>query len=136
MRTIQQQRAENALDRVNKLNNRGDNFKALYRSYVDSLGPSILMNGLGQALATETAASGPSPSNDREKAHRAVYNSVKQWLCRQDGGVYPSASDLLTAIMKNDQSRYLRAQGEALAWLEWHKKFCRAYLPADDGGGE
>ena len=38
--------------------------------------------------------------------------------------------------MSNDEECYLRAQVEALAWLEWHKKFCRAYLPDSDGGGE
>ena len=135
MKTIEQQRAHNALARVNELRKSPPDaeFLGQYRSYVDRLGPAILMNGLGQALATEIAAAGPNPSGDRERAHSEVYAGVQSWLCRQDGGVYPAKSDLLRAIVENDEAHYLRAQAEALAWLEWHKKFCRAYLPSDKG---
>ena len=72
MRTIEQQRAANALARVNELHDRyrkSKTFKERYRSYVDRLGPAIVMNGLGQALATERAAAGAPPRNDDEKAH-------------------------------------------------------------------
>ncbi len=146
MTTLQQRRAKNALDRIMELKDKHHDFKKLYRSYVDSLGPAILMNGLGQALATERAAAGTRQEGNKEegdgkgahrkKAHGEVYDSIERWLCRKDDGVYPGSKDLLSAIMGHGQSRYLRAQGEALAWLEWHKKFCRAYLPDDDGGGE
>ena len=131
MKTLEQLRAEHAMERVNELDKaKTDEIKKLYRSYIDSLGPAILMNGLGQALATEIAAAGSKPSNDREQAHDAVYRSVQSWLCRKDGGIY--SSDLLNAIVTNDEEHYLRAQVEALAWLEWHKKFCRAYFPEPD----
>ena len=133
MRTIQQQRAENALERVDALPKR-DEFRKSYRAYANSLGPTIVMNGLGQALATEKAAAGANPSNDRERAHSRLYENVSRWLCR-DGGVYPSERDALNALISNDEAAYLLAQVEALAWLEWHKKFCRAYLPADEPGG-
>ena len=59
--TIEQQRAADALGRVQALSGRSDGFKKRYRSYVDRLGPAIVMNGLGQALATERAAAGPPP---------------------------------------------------------------------------
>ena len=49
------------------------------------------------------------------------------------GGVYPDG-DLLQAIMKHDEAHYLHAQAEALAWLEWHKKCCRASFPAEETG--
>lgn len=130
MRSIEQERATNALARVNELGRKyGNEFKKLYRAYIDRLGPAIMMNGLGQALAIECAAAGPEPINDREKAHRETYKSLQLWLCRQDGGVYPDGKNLLQAIMENDEVRYLRAQVEALAWLEWHKKCCRARFP-------
>ena len=125
MRTLEQQRAEDALARVTALE---DKLKPDYRSYTDSLGPTILMNGLGQALASEISAAG----GDRENAHHVLYENVRLWLCREDG-VYPGASDLLRAVVENEEALYLRAQAEALAWLEWHKKFCRAYLPASEG---
>ena len=142
MRTIEQQRAANALARVNELQKRGDEFKARYRAYVDSLGPTIIMNGLGQALATELAAAGPPGTNDKEPkgdgedahrkaAHKELYLSLQRWLCRTDGGVY-SPGDLLEAITTKGEAHYRHAQAEALAWLEWHKKCCRAAFPKGD----
>lgn len=139
--TIEQQRAANALQRVHALSGRSDGFKKRYRGYVDRLGPAIVMNGLGQALATERAAAGPTPrdaagptSRDAadQDAHRQLYANLNQWLCRADGGVYPKATDLLNAILSHGQPEYLHAQAEALSWLEWHKKCCRASFPKDE----
>ena len=128
MRTSEQLRAANALARVSELTGEPDGFKKRYRAYVDRLGPTILMNGLGQALATERAAAGPNPGDDQKRAHNELYASLQRWLCR-DGGVYPKGQDLLEALMGNDEAHYLHAQAEALAWQEWHKKFCRASFP-------
>ena len=128
--SIEQQRAANALMRVKELSGRGDDFKTRYRGYVDRLGPAIVMNGLGQALATECAAAGPLPRNSDDKAaHHALYVNLSRWLCRPHGGVYPDAPDLLDAIVSNAEPAYLHAQAEALSWLEWHKKCCRASFP-------
>ena len=129
---IVQQRAQNALERTKELNSRQDDeFKRSYRSYVDRLGPAIVMNGLGQALATERAAAGSHPKNGRPRAHHELYKSLERWLCGEEV-VYESHDDLLEAITGNGEALYLRAQAEALAWLEWHKKFTRAYFPADN----
>lgn len=130
MRTLGQLRAADALVGVEALSSQGDAFKGLYRSYVDQLGPTIVMNGLGQALATERAAAGKQPGSDRERAHLRLYENVQRWLCRDDGGIYPPGTDLLKSIATGDESLYLMAQAEALAWLEWHKKFCRASFQA------
>lgn len=69
MRTLEQRRAADGLKRVRELNRQSSAFKNSYRSYVDRLGPSIVMNGLGQALATERAAAGATPTKEDEKAH-------------------------------------------------------------------
>jgi CRISPR-associated protein Cmr5 len=133
MRTVEQLRAENALQRVTELSSGTKAFCKSYRAYVDRLAPAIVMNGLGQALATELAAAGSTPdSGDDKKAHHELYRSLHNWLCRQDGGVYPGQNDLLQALMAHDESFYLRAQAEALAWLLWHKKFCRAEFPSGE----
>ena len=137
MRMIAQRRAADALARINELSERPPRFKERYRSYVDRLGPAIVMNGLGQALATERAAAGPPPHNDEEKAaHAELYRSLNRWLCHAEQGVYRGRADLLQALMENEQSLYLRAQAEALAWLEWHKKCCRACFPKSTGDQE
>lgn len=129
--TLEQRRARSALARVTQLEQKSADFKKLYRAYVDRLGPAIVMNGLGQALAAELAAAGPQPDSDRERAHRALYDSLNHWLCREERGerIFPNNDDLLRAITANPESCYLHAQAEALAWLEWHKKFCRASFP-------
>lgn len=136
MRSVKQERAANALARVNELSKESDGFKKRYRGYIDRLGPAIVMNGLGQALATERAGAGSDPKKDDERAHHEICHSLQRWLCRSEGGVYPSSDDLLEAIMENDEAFYLRAQAEALSWLEWHKKCCRASFPKDEGDGE
>ena len=134
MMVTEQQRAADALAQAKKLKDKS--FNTLYRSYVDRIGPAIIMNGLGQALATERAAAGARATSDGEKAHQRLYDNLEHWLCHEDHGVYTSCSKLLQAITENDESMYLRAQSEALAWLEWHKKFCRAFLPRDGGNNE
>ena len=131
MKTLEQERAADALSRVKELDSNDKDFKKLYRAYVDRLGPAIVMNGLGQALATELAAGDKKSPKPRDKAHYELYASVQCWLCRN---VYPDDDNLLQAIVKNDESHYLRAQAEALAWLTWHKKFCRSVFPADNEG--
>lgn len=142
MRSIDQERAADALARVDELRRKSDDFRnpgefrTRYRGYVDRLGPAIVMNGLGQALATERAGAGSDPKQEDERAHHEVYRSLHLWLCRDEGGVYPSGEDLLEAIMENNEALYLRAQAEALSWLEWHKKCCRASFPNGDGDGE
>lgn len=128
-RTAEQRRAAHAMAAVPG-EKAGDELRRRYRAYADRLGPAILMNGLGQALATERAAAGPQPKKPEHQAHELLYRNVQAWLCRA-GGVY-EAGDLLDAIVSGSQSLYLQAQAEALAWLVWHKKFCRASLPASE----
>lgn len=135
MISLEQQRAADALKRTKDLEKETDEFKRRYRSYIDRIGPTILMNGLGQALATELASAGEN-RNTEQKAHKQVYESLELWLCNNRNGVYPPNSDLLDAIMNKEESLYLHAQAEALAWLQWHKKFCRAILPADEEGDQ
>jgi CRISPR-associated protein Cmr5 len=138
MKSIEQQRAAHALAQVGKVGKAAaageeELFKRRYQAYVERLGPAIVMNGLGQALATERAAAGEAPSKPDERAHLELYTSVQAWLCRKPGGVYPGAEDLLAAIVEHEESAYLHAQAECLAWLEWHKKFCRAQFPKGEG---
>lgn len=131
MKNLEQRRAANALARVEevgRLDQDNNDLQKRYRAYVERLGPAIIMNGLGQALATEHAAAGGGNEPDA-RAHGALYQSLSNWLCRSPDGVYPEEADVLHAIVQRDESDYLRAQAEALAWLEWHKKFCRASFP-------
>ncbi|MGC8485487.1 MAG: type III-B CRISPR module-associated protein Cmr5 [Candidatus Baltobacteraceae bacterium] len=103
-----------------------DKSLAIYRSYVSSLGAAIITMGLGQAMATERQAKGG--------AHQRLYKHLNGWLCCKAEPLAPfrNASDALEAICAADQHAYLRAHAEALAVLEWLKKFARALIPLDE----
>jgi len=116
-RTYEQKRAAHALKEIKKLENKQSEH---FISYVSALPASIVMNGLGQAMAFEK-------SNKNDSGHKDLYNIIERWLCGESG-VFDQETDLMDAITNNGQNDYLRAQAEALAYLDWLKKFSRAYL--------
>lgn len=128
MKNLDQERATHALNKVKELETRSPSLKSKYRAYVERLGPAILINGLGQALASELAAAGHQPHSEEEIAHQLLYAAIQEWICRDPGGVYAGGADLLESIVTQPQERYLKAYTEVIAWLEWHKKFCQAFL--------
>ncbi|WP_369425748.1 type III-B CRISPR module-associated protein Cmr5 [Methanothrix sp.] len=123
MRSLEQERAAHALDAVNSIRNKSCASK--FRSYVERLPAAIVMNGLGQAMASELAAAGRAEREDDKSAHKELYKLVSKWIHKR--GIY-SEEDLVTAIVKGEQDRYVLAQAEALAYLEWLKKFSQAFL--------
>jgi len=128
MKTLDQDRAADAMKKAKELETHPD--KAEYSSYVKRLGAAVVMNGLGQALASELANSKERDSGGKFDAHGKLAQNISTWLGRPSGP-YPGKNDptsLLGAIMAQDQSRYLVAQADLMKWLEWHKKFCVAFL--------
>ncbi len=158
-RTVEQKRANHALKTIRALRDldhgQGSDDKSppIYgnlRAYVENLPTTIVMNGLGQAMATELAAArmggdggsiGDRSLSERieslqaparedrsadERAHELLFYVVQDWL--RKGGVYSEDQDLMEAIVRGDQKKYVRAQAEALAYLEWLKKFSQAFL--------
>ena len=130
--TLEQQRAAHALNAVRELTEAP--FAKEYRSYVESLPATIVMNGLGQACATLLAAA--NGGGDRGHAYSALHGHLQSWLCRpaspgNANGVYSGADSLIDAIVQNGQSEYVHAQAEALAYLVWLKKFSKAFLRKD-----
>jgi CRISPR-associated protein Cmr5 len=110
-----------------------------YLSYAESLPASILMNGLGQAAAILLSASKGKPQDP----HMVLYKDLEDWLlnqCQSSPYYRSGVKDLMKAITGGSKSDYQKAQAEALKWLEWLKKFARAYLyeskPAKDTGKE
>ena len=136
-RTLEQKRAADALSKVREIEQRreaGDELGKNYRSYLESLPATIVMNGLGQACATLLAHAGGNPP--QKSAYRLLYDHLQGWLCRRPGGVY-GQPELIDAIVHHDQKHYVHAQAEALAYLNWLKKFAQAFLkpPSDSTGG-
>ena len=132
-RTIDQQRAEHALNKVKGIVGKNDGY---YVSYVSSLPATIVMNGLGQALLTELAKA-KDKNND---SHRLLFDHVAAWLSQRISKLRsPSETDFTPVIermMQADQETYLIAQTEAIAYLNWLKQFARAYLKEKEGQSE
>ncbi|HOP69176.1 MAG: type III-B CRISPR module-associated protein Cmr5 [Dethiobacteria bacterium] len=128
--TLQQERAQHALKRIQdaaeKYEDNEDRKK--FVSYAESTPASILINGLGQAMATLLAQA----KGDQNDPHWAIYDALKDWLCRDNPiAPYKGCRDLITAITEGDRDSYLYAQAEALAYLEWYKKFAVAFMKTD-----
>ena len=123
-RMLAQHRAEDALRKVRSLEQCDEGLQTRYVSYVASLPAAIITNGLGQACATLLAAA----KGKLQDPHRILYENLQSWLCRDATDAPYGPGDLMHNITTQSRGMYLRAQVEALEWLEWHKKLATAYL--------
>ncbi|MTI96662.1 MAG: type III-B CRISPR module-associated protein Cmr5 [Firmicutes bacterium] len=123
-RSAEQNRAKFALDQIKKYQETKDSsWQSNYQSYVKSLPATILMCGLGQAMASLMS----KDDGNLASAHGRLYADMQQWLCGQEG-TFPGQKNLMDALAGSDMDTYLRAQAEALAVLVWLKKFATAFL--------
>lgn len=121
--SLEQRRAANALSAVRQVEKRD---AKLYVSYAKALPATILQLGLGQAMATLL-----SKSQGKPDPHQMLYKQVSGWLCSDDPDVpfrKRHDRDLMQLIVDADQDAYVLAQAEALAYIDWLKKFAVAYL--------
>ena len=128
LRSMDQERAEFALKKIQAiLGGTDQSHKAEVRRYLNNLPALIRMNGLGQALAFFRM-------KGEGTAHDAIYRMVSTWLCdaSSKGRIFSEDADVLTSITQSDMAHYMAAQNEALALLQWLKKFAVALLPKED----
>src|SRR5690554_1457577 len=128
--SLNQKRAQFSLCQIQSHQKQNEDWQNRYTSYVKSLPATILMCGLGQAMATLRAKA----KQDMKSPQWQLYRDLQLWLCDQKG-IFSANTDLLTALTENDMDTYLRAQAESLALLEWLKKFATAFLKDDPGDG-
>jgi len=122
-----QRRASHALAKAQEV---GEGQLKLYGSYVERLGPAVLVNGLGQALASELSASWDGDQG----LHCQLARALASWLLEEvlepglaDGSPRDALGlNVLVLLCKADQETYARAQQEALEWLDWHKRLVKA----------
>ncbi len=114
---MQQQRAAFALREVKKALDDPQTKKKEFNSYASSLPAMILMNGLGQAAAFYFSKGG---------THHRLYDILSGWLI-SSGQPYEGETSLLDGITSKDMYCYRVAQAEALLFLDWVKKFAKAY---------
>ena len=127
LRSMDQERAEFALTKIQAILGGPDtSHKVEVRRYLNNLPALIRMNGLGQALAFFRM-------KGEGTAHEAIYRMVCAWLCdaSSKGRIFSESTDALSAITQSDMAHYMAAQNEALALLQWLKKFAVALLPKE-----
>ena len=121
--TIQQQRAAHALKAVEAAKASLGN-SSEYKSYASNFPAMIQMNGLGQAAAFFRSKG--SGTDSKAHAYQALYNTLSEWLSKPNQPY--QERDLLDGITKSNMQTYMLAQAEALALLDWVKKFAKAYM--------
>ncbi|HBT96740.1 MAG TPA: type III-B CRISPR module-associated protein Cmr5 [Desulfobulbaceae bacterium] len=129
MQTKEQQRAAFALECVERVFcNSMDKDTA---NFVVGVPTMILTNGLGQTLAFLLSKQKPGEDNK----HTKTFKTIKAWLERQGiDKLNPDDENLvfLKKFADLKQRNYLRAQQEALAMLQWLKRYVRAFGEGED----
>lgn len=122
-KTIEQERAHFAYEKIEEINRLQENKKKEYKQLVRGLASMILQNGLGQALAF-LKAKGKKSKEDR---HNILYDHINLWLKKyfKKGNNF----DILKAIREETSSSYRLYTKETLAFMVWLKKFAEAELP-------
>lgn len=124
MQTIQQRRAKYALEKVEAAKTAGVSGKE-YKSYASAFPAMIQMNGLGQTAAFYRSKG--EGTNSKAIAYLSLYKLLSGWLT-ESGQPYAGLNDLLTGITQKDMRPYMLAEAEALALLDWVKKFAKAFM--------
>jgi len=130
-RTMEQKRAEYAMDKVKKHGFTEDKNIKKYATLIRKLPSMVMQNGLGQSMAylLADAENNADAKNNKEKPSRKLYFCIGEWICKERK-IYSSPPEgLMQALMVGDKTTYLHAQQEALALLAWMRKFADAYLP-------
>jgi len=128
-KTLEQQRAHQAWMCVQEVGSKSQDFKKKYGSLARKLPMLVLTNGLGQTLAFLKAKG----KNDLSDEHTMLFRHLSRWVLSQ---VAPALTvtncDLLNWVLESGSADYRRATLEALAFLNWLKRFAEAELPKDD----
>jgi CRISPR-associated protein Cmr5 len=112
MQTLQQLRAKKALESISNLQQHPDASQLVSRA-----------NGLGQAAAF-------FKSKKDKDGYGEMYRVLNKWMVRE-GGIFAGKPDLMVAITECDLHTYRVAQAEAMQYMDWVKKFAKAYLSKD-----
>lgn len=121
MRTMAQKRAEFALQKTLLAYNTVDRDK--FKPFTAGASSMILQNGFGQTLAFWLAK--------KKNEHLTLYGIVTDWLKQTDENHFRDCNtpkDFIAKLSVMEQMDYRKNQNEALALLEWVKRFANADL--------
>jgi len=122
--TIAQERAKHALMKIEEMKE-SDADDGHLCSHIAGFPAMILMSGFGQASAFYLS---------KGKTMKLAYDALEDWLCSGHRPFSGAQGDhpLMTAITEGNAANYRLAQAEALAYLDWLKKFAKAFLKSQD----
>ena len=148
-KTLEQERASYAFKVVSEVKEKSKDVQEKYISYVEKTPSMILTNGLGATLAYFLSKL-EKPINDVDYkdinpdefkkadsvAYAYLYKHLSTWLAEGNGSdsVFKGLTnniDPLKYIMGNPATRVVALVDEALAILNWMKRFAKAML--EDG---
>ncbi len=119
IRTLEQRRAPKAWECVQQV--KGESFAGDYRTIAVKAPSLILNNGLAQTLAFLHA-------KQERDSHRFLYSHLSEWV-KEQLDIKDAADVLQWIVGKARVHQYRRATMEALAFLQWLKRFAEAELP-------
>jgi CRISPR-associated protein Cmr5 len=127
MKTLEQERAAAAWTCVTDIKKSADLAKEkAFRSLVKDAPASIMRNGLGQTLAFWRSKAG----NKSDSVHTILADELSKWLKSQLKWDEAMSDGLDWVVNKASPMEYRYATSEALAYLQWLKRFCEAKLEA------
>lgn len=135
MRTLGQKRAEYALEKVLAI---PKDKKKDFKSFSAGAPSIILQNGFGQALAFWLSKGTDKELRIKEDdKHIVLFDMIWEWLPYEKNDVKnrfaekdkaKTRTDFIRQLSGMDQIKYLTAQKETLALLEWVKRYANADL--------
>lgn len=121
-RSLEQERAKKAWEAVSKAKKSPD-YQKKYKSLARSAPASIQQNGLGQSLAFWRA-------KPKDEHQIDLFNAISDWVKNQIK--WQGNKHLLDWIVQDAKTdEYRRATSEAIAFLQWVKRFAEAELEGE-----
>lgn len=128
-KTLEQKRAKSAWDEIQKI--KGELFESEYASWAKKLPVLVLTNGLGQALAFLKSKS--NGNSNTATAQRKLLEALNRWLLNPSTFKWEdNSSDVLQRIVESSSDTYRLATMEALAFLNWLRRFAEGYLEKNE----
>lgn len=124
LRTLEQERAKRAWECVQEV--KSQSFASDYQTIAVKAPSLIITNGLGQTLAFLKAKG--------KNEHKALYRHLSEWLKKQlsiecDLVAHEDRCVMEWLVNTATSQQYRLATMEALAFLQWLKRFAEAELP-------
>lgn len=130
MPTKEQERSAFALRKIEETF--GQAVEKEHANFIVGVPTMILTNGIAQTMAFLLSKK-KKKENDPPTIHEIVFGIIKEWLSLQFSFLQKQQNmDFLRSFSENsDNSKYISAQNESIAMLQWLKRYARAFQVED-----